>query len=427
MATTALTIDQDRAWFEEDLLERFLRYVRVFTTSDRHQSGTPSTPGQFDLAAMLVDELKRLGVEAPYFDDSCYVIARIPASAGKEGAPSIGFMAHVDTAPDSPGENVNPTVHRDYEGGVIRLSPKGSSEARVLDPAEYPTLNDYTGDTIITTDGTTLLGGDDKAGVAEIMTAVSYMQQHPEIAHGPIEIIFTPDEEIGRGMDEFPVSKLESRVCYTVDGGDEGTYEAECFNAVMASVHFSGRVIHPGSARGKLANAVTMAGEFLSLLPRSESPEATDGRFGFYCPVEVTGGMGGARVDLIIRDFEMSEVERRVETVKRYAAAVEFAYPGSEVTVEHFEQYRNMRDALREVPEATELLEEAIRATGMEPVSHAIRGGTDGARLTQMAVPTPNIFAGPQNMHGVYEWVPLRSMVRAAQTLINLAGLWSDG
>jgi tripeptide aminopeptidase len=395
--------------------------VKVFTTSDRHKPETPSTPGQFDLARILVSELQELGVSDIYFDDQCYIIARIPATEGKEGAPSIGLMAHLDTSPDSSGENVQPQIHRKYDGGTLQLS-----DSVILDPAEYPALTDYRGETIITTSGDTLLGGDDKAGVAEIMTATAYLREHPEVAHGPIEVIFTPDEEIGRGMDSFPLDQLQSKVCYTVDGGDEGTYEAECFSAVFVSVHFTGRVIHPGTARGKLANAVTMAGEFLTMLPRNESPEATDGRYGFYCPMELTGGMGTARVDLILRDFEMSEVERRLEAVKSYAAAVEAAYPGSSVRVDHFEQYRNMRDVIEQTPEVTELLEEAIRGTGMEPVSHAIRGGTDGSRLTQMGVPTPNIFAGPQNMHGVYEWVPLRSMVCAAKTVINLAVLWSD-
>ncbi len=419
MANPLHTLDTDRSWFEDQLLTRFSRYVQIFTTSDRHATGTPSTPGQFDLARMLVAELEELGVTDVHFDDKCYVIARLPASAGKENAPSIGFMAHVDTAPDSPGENVRPQIHRNYDGSAVTLS--GSI---VLDPDDYPDLADYVGDTIITTDGTTLLGGDDKAGAAEIITLVAYLQEHPEVPHGPIEIIFTPDEEIGRGMNNFPLQELKSKVCYTVDGGDEGTFEAECFSAFMVSVHFTGRVIHPGTARGKLANAVTMAGEFLGMLPRSESPEATDGRYGFYCPIEVAGGMGQARVDLILRDFEMPEVERRLEAVRAFAATVERAYPGSSVEVEYQEQYRNMRDIIAETPEATQLLEEAIRQTGMEPASNPIRGGTDGARLTQMGVPTPNIFAGPHNMHGVYEWVPLRSMVRAAKTLINLSVLW---
>jgi tripeptide aminopeptidase len=415
------SLDTDRAWFDDQLLSRFTKYVKVFTTSDRHNAETPSTPGQFDLARILVSELQELGISDVYFDEQCYVMARVPATKGKEGAPSMGLMAHLDTSPDSPGENVTPQIHRGYDGGTLQLS-----DGVALDPAEYPALTAYQGETIISSDGSTLLGGDDKAGVAEIMTAVAYLSEHPEIAHGPIEVIFTPDEEIGRGMDKFPLDRLESKVCYTVDGGDEGTYEAECFSAFMVSLHFNGRVIHPGTARGKLANAITMAGEFLSLLPRNESPEASDGRYGFYCPIEVTGGMGAARVDLILRDFEMHEVERRLDAVKSFAAAVEAAYPGSSVTVEHVEQYRNMRDVIEKTPEVTELLAEAIRGTGMEPVAHAIRGGTDGARLTQMGVPTPNIFAGPQNMHGIYEWVPLRSMVRAAKTVINLAVLWAD-
>jgi tripeptide aminopeptidase len=416
------TMDSDRSWFEDALLSRFTRYVRVFTTSDRHSEAVPSTARQLDLTRMLAEELASLGVDDVDLDDNAYLIARVPESAPEyRNATPIGLMAHVDTSPDSSGENVQPQLHRSYDGGPLHLGADV-----VLDPDEYPNLHAYKGATIITSDGSTLLGADDKAGIAEIMTALAYLREHPEVPHGPIEIIFTPDEEIGRGMDHFPIEKARSRYCYTVDGGDEGSLEAECFNAYLATIRFTGRVIHPGKARGKLLNANTMAGLFLSLLPRSEAPESTDGRYGFYCPLEVSGDMAEARVELIVRDFEMEEVERRVEALRGFARAVEASFPGGTVSVEAQEQYRNMRDILADHPDAVDLAGEAIRETGMEPVFEPIRGGTDGSRLTQMGIPTPNIFTGAQNMHGRHEWIALSAMVRSAKTVLNLIRLWAE-
>jgi tripeptide aminopeptidase len=422
MAAAKQTMETDRGWFEDELLARFTRYVRVFTTSDRHSDEVPSTGRQFDLARMLEAELRELGLDDVDLDDRAYLLARIPASAPElSEVTTIGFMSHVDTSPDSSGENVQPQLHRSYDGGALLLGGEV-----VLDPADYPALLEYTGETIITSDGSTLLGADDKAGIAEIMTAVSYLHEHPELPHGPIEIIFTPDEEIGRGMDHFPKEKLRARYCYTIDGGDEGTVEAECFTAYFARVEFTGRVIHPGRARGKLVNATAMAGAFLSMLPRTETPEATDGRYGFYCPLEVAGDMASARVELIVRDFEMEEVERRVEALRSFASAVEGSFPGGRVTVEAHEQYRNMRDILAEHPDTVRHATEAVRETGMEPKLEIIRGGTDGSRLTQMGIPTPNIFTGAQNMHGRHEWIALPAMVRSAKTILNLLRLWGE-
>jgi tripeptide aminopeptidase len=418
-------MERDRPWFEEDLLERFGRYVRIHTTSDRHSTSVPSTAGQFDLARTLEQELRELGAAELSFNEQCYLIARFPGrdgAAGEEGAAGIGrdaaatgLLAHLDTSPDSSGEGVEPQVHRSYDGTPIGL-PTGDS----LDPEEYPALLDYRNETIITSDGSTLLGADDKAGVAEIMTALRYLAEHREVPHGPIDVVFSPDEEIGRGMDNLPLRELRADACYTIDGGEEGTVEAECFNAVHATVTCTGKVIHPGSARGKLANAVTMAGEVLSRLPRTESPEATDGRYGFYAPIEVSGSMAEARVELIIRDFEQEEVDRRISALRSIAAAVAAAFPAGEVSVHTAVQYRNMREKLADRPEVTEPMFGAIRDTGMEPVEHSIRGGTDGARLTEMGIPTPNIFSGAQNMHGVHEWVALPAMVRASKAIINL-------
>ena len=415
-------MDIERNWFEEELITRFTRYVRVFTTSDRHSDTVPSTARQLELSRMLAAELRELGVEDVDLDEKGYLIARIPATTAElSDVTSIGLMSHVDTSPDAGGENVQPQLHRSYDGGPLLLG-----EGVVLDPADYPNLAAYTGETIITSDGSTLLGADDKAGVAEIMTAVAYLTAHPELPHGPVEVIFTPDEEIGRGMDNFPLDRVSAGFCYTIDGGDEGTVEAECFSAYLAEVDFTGRVIHPGRARGKLVNAVTMAGMFLSMLPRSESPEATDGRYGFYCPLESSADLEHAHIELIVRDFEMAEVERRIDALRSMARAVEASFPGGRVAVTATEQYRNMRDILAEHPQTVDRARRAVEETGIEAKVEIIRGGTDGSRLTQMGIPTPNIFTGAQNMHGRHEWIALPAMVRASKTILNLLRLWSE-
>lgn len=418
MLAMSLTIDTER--LAEEALSRFLRYVKVYTTSDRHSGTQPSSERQFDLAGMLAEELKALGLEEVALTEKCYVIARIPGNADTS-APSLGFLAHVDTAPDLSGENVRPQLWENYDGSPIRLN-----EQHTLDPEEYPALKEYVGDTVVTTDGNTLLGADDKAGVAEIMTAVSYLLEHPEIKRGDLEIIFTPDEEIGHGIDGLPVDELASPFCFTMDGGEEGTIEAECFNAYHCRVTFNGYVIHPGSAKNRMANATTMAGRFLSMLPQAESPEATDGRDGFYCPVEVRGDYGTAVVDLIIRDFEIEEVERRLDYVRSLAKSVEKAFPRSSVTVEEQKQYLNMRDALKPHPFVMDVVKEAVSRTGLEPKLHAIRGGTDGARLTELGVPTPNIFAGGHNFHGRYEWIAKGALARATETILHLVDLWQE-
>ena len=408
----------DRSWFEADLLDRFQSYARIHTTSDSHVPTTPSTDRQFDLARQLESELKDMGVTDVSLDEQCYLIARLPGTA--PGTP-IGLMAHLDTAPDLTGENVRPQIHEQYDGGAIKLG-----DDYVLDPDDYPMLRRYQGETIITTDGSTLLGSDDKAGIAEIMTAAHYLIEHPEILRPPIEIIFTPDEETGRGMDGFPQAQLQSKFCFTLDGTDEGSVETECFTAFKATVTFAGYVIHPGSARGKLANATAMAAQFVSLLPRSESPEATDGRYGFYCPTEISGGFSSATVTVIVRDFDMAIAQRRVSYLDTVAQLVEGAFPGGTVSVDIHRQYLNMAEVLGEYPDVIENAKTAIRQTGMEPVVNHIRGGTDGARLSERGIPTPNIFTGGQNFHGRFEWIALPAMVRASKTVINLVQLFVD-
>ncbi len=405
--------------FQDQLLERFIRYARIETTSDRHVREIPSTPSQWDLLKLLVKELMDLGLSDVELTKNGYLIARIPSNSRRGDPPPIGLMAHIDTASDAPGDQVNPQIHRNYDGGIIEIG-----EGFRLDPAETPELRRYSGGTIVTTDGRTLLGADDKAGVAEIMTAAAWLQRHPELEHGTLEILFTPDEETGKGLDLFPVDKLTSRCCYTVDGTVEGTVEAECFNAYQVNATFTGRVIHLGYARGKLVNAVSMAGAFLNMLPQSESPEATDGRYGYYCPVEVRGTLETATVDVFLRDFDELEMRRRVDTLHHVARAVEAIFPGGKVVLTETKQYSNMFQRIQREPLAVDLALEAIKRSGCEARLELIRGGTDGSKLTEMGIPTPNLFSGAQNYHSRSEWVGLSTMVKATETILNLAELW---
>jgi tripeptide aminopeptidase len=410
--------------FRERLLARFLRYAAVGTPSDRHSADTktPSTDSQWELIRLLEGELKEIGVPEVDVDERGFLVARLPSNlpAGRS-VPCIGFIAHVDTASDVPGLEVKPLVHRDYEGGALRLPAGG-----VLDPGDNPELSRYRGDTVITSDGSTLLGADDKAGVAAIVSAAEYLAAHPEIPHGEIEIIFTPDEETGKGMDRFPLDRVRSKIAYTLDGDGEGTVESECFNAYFIKAVFKGIVFHVGHARGKLVNAVSMAARFITLLPQNESPEATDGRFGYYCPMEIKGNLEEASLEIYLRDFNAGEIRRRIDAVHAYAKAVEAAYPGGKIEVTSEKQYINMRDFFRDDPRIVGYLEEAVRASGIEPVYKSIRGGTDGARLSEKGIPTPNIFAGGMNFHSRTEWVALSAMTRAAEVVVNLARIWAE-
>lgn len=407
--------------YAEAMVERFLRYVRIDTQSNRHIEDIPSTPMQWDLARMLETELKGLGVADVELNGHCYLIARIPATGGLEHKPCIGLMAHMDTASDVSGANVKPRLIRGYDGTAVILSPD-----YVLDPADYPDLSEHKGDTIITTDGTTLLGADDKAGVAEVMTAVGWLLSHPDIAHGPVEVFFTPDEETGNGMNLFPLPKVKASACYTLDGGKSAEIEAECFTAYSVHAEFFGQVIHIGSARGKLANAVAMAGYFVGMLPRSESPEATDGWYGYYCPIEISGSMEHAMVDVYLRDFSNESMQKRIEGVKAFAAAVEAQFPLGKVRLTINKQYLNMKEKLDEHPDVLSKLVEAIKRAGAEPGMRPIRGGTDGSRLTEMGIPTPNVFTGGYNYHSRYEWASVGEMVLAVRTIINLVQIWAE-
>jgi tripeptide aminopeptidase len=415
---------QDRDRIAERVLDRFLRYVRIETTSDGHSKSSPTTPGQLELAELLVEELEQLDLGSVELDEAGFVFARMESNLNSSAAqpPEIGFIAHLDTSDAAPGKNVNPRVHERYDGKVIELE-----DGVLLDPEEYPQLGRYEGQTIITSDGTTLLGADDKAGLAEIMTAVEYLVEHPGIPHGRIGICFTPDEEQGLSMQRFPIDKISAKYCYTFDGGEEGTIEAECFEGYRADLRFHGRSIHTGVARGKLVNAIEMAACFLNLLPGAESPQATDGRYGFYFPLEISGGMEETALEIYLRDFEEAEVQRRAAALESMARAVEAAFPRGRVEVKVEKQYANLRRYLQGVPEVLTHLEQAIREAGMEPEYKIIRGGTDGARLSELGVPTPNVFTGGHNYHSRQEWAALPAMVRAVITAVNLCRLWAEG
>lgn len=416
--------DSDQSWIEQRLLERFLRYVRIDTTSDRHSKSTPTTAGQLELARVLVEELEQLSVRDVELDEGGFLFAHLESNlkGSAKQPPEIGFIAHLDTSDAAPGKDVDPRVHEKYDGKIIALK-----EGVVLDPEEFPELRSYSGQKIITADGRTLLGADDKAGLAEIMTAVEYLVNHPDLPHGEIGIYFTPDEEQGLSMQRFPIKKISAKYCYTFDGGEEGTIEAECFEGYKADLRFIGKSIHTGVARGKLVNAIEMAATFLGLLPGAESPQATDGRYGFYFPLEITGGIEETTLEIYLRDFEEQEVQRRAAALESMARAVEAVFPRGRVEIKIEKQYANLHRFLRDVQEVLQHLEQAIRETGIEPVYKIIRGGTDGARLSELGVPTPNVFTGGHNFHSRQEWAAVPAMIRAVNTAVNLCRLWAEG
>lgn len=404
---------------ENDVLERFLRYVKIFTTSSHESTSKPSTSRQWDLLKLLEAEARTLGWSDLFVDSHGYVIVRIPSNQPGD-QPTVAFLAHVDTAEDAPGENVQPRVHH-YQGGNLEVG-----NGFVLTAANAPELAAYTGRRVVTSDGTTLLGADDKAGVAEIMAAARFFQENPTWPRPHLELIFTSDEEVGRGVEDFPWNQVKAKQAYTLDGGDRGSVELECYHAVMVKVKITGRAWHPGYARGQMVNAASMAAAFMTMIPRSESPEATDGRYGCLWVNDLRGAVETATLDIRIRDFEEKECTRRVEMLRAIGRAVEAAFPGGKVDLEEHLQYRNMKPGLDARPEVTEKLDQAIRAIGLEPVHTAIRGGTDGARLTELGLPTPNIFAGGLNFHSRTEWVAVDSLTAAARVILELSRLWAN-
>ena len=404
-----------------DLLERFTRYVRIDTQSTRDRTASPSTPGQLDLARLLVDELTAAGVGDAVLDDHGYVMATLPATAG-DPAPVIGLIAHLDTSPDAPGAGVEPIVHRGYDGGVIEL-PRASTR---LDPATMPELVAKRGHDIVTSSGDTLLGADDKAGVAEIMAAVAHLAAHPELPRPTLRIGFTPDEEIGEGATLFDIPRFGAQCAYTLDGSEIGELQDETFSADEVVITVRGIDVHPGLATGKLVNALRLAAQVVAALPDDRlTPETTSAREGFIHPYALTGTAGKAQVRLIIRDFDDARLAEHVSLLRRVAQDVVAREPRAALEFDLRRQYRNMRSFLEPVPEVADAAEAAIRAEGIEPVRTPIRGGTDGSRLSEMGLPTPNIFTGGHEYHSVREWASVQDMAAAAATIVRLAEVWA--
>jgi tripeptide aminopeptidase len=404
-----------------DTLERFLRYVRIDTQSRRDRSGSPSTPGQLELGRVLVSELMDAGLKDAQLDDNGYVIATLPGADGGANGDAIGLIAHMDTSPDAPGHGVEPIVHRSYDGGVLELPRDGT----VLDPAAIPELVPKTGHDIVTSSGDTLLGADDKAGVAEIMAGVAYLAAHPELPRPTLRIAFTPDEEIGEGATLFDIERFGARCAYTLDGSELGELQDETFSAFEAVLTVRGVEVHPGQATGKLVNALRLASRIVAALPPDLTPETTAGRDGFIHPHELSGTPGKATVRLILRDFDDEQLDRHVALLERTAREVVEAEPRARLDVSVREQYRNMGSVLRQVPEVTDAADAAIRAEGIEPIRRPIRGGTDGSKLSAMGLPTPNIFTGGHEYHSVREWASVQDMAAAAAVVVRLAEVWS--
>ena len=409
------------------VLDRFLRYVRYDTQSDEKSTTYPSTEKQLALLRDLATELRELGLSDAAIDEFGYVTATIPPTTSKAHVPAIGFIAHVDTSPEMPGAEVAPIVHRQYDGRDLVLPDVSDGAAAVLRLADIPALADQIGHDIVTASGTTLLGADNKAGVAEIVTAAAYLVEHPEIAHGRIRLAFTPDEEIGRGTQHFDVARFGAACAYTMDGGSRGEIEIESFSADAVTVTFHGCNTHPGYAKGRMVNAIKIAASFIDRLPREGlSPETTDGHDGFVHPYVMQAGVERTSVRLLLRDFVtagLKEKRAMVGTLAREAAA---AYPGSRVDVAVEESYRNMKEVLDRHPEIADHAREAIRRAGLEPRTHPIRGGTDGSRLSFIGLPTPNLFAGEHNFHSRLEWVSVQDMEKAVEVIVHLCRVWEE-
>jgi len=405
----------------EKLLPRFLEYVKIDTQSDPNSKTTPSTKKQWDLAKKLVQELHQIGMQEVAIDEHAYIMATLPSNLNKE-VPTIGFIAHFDTTPDFTGLGVRPKIIENYDGGDIVLN---IAKNIILSPTYFEDLLQYKGQTLITTDGTTLLGADDKAGVAEIITAMEYLINHPEIPHGKIRIAFTPDEEIGRGAHKFDVTKFGAQWAYTVDGSQIGELEYENFNAAGAKINFKGKSVHPGYAKNKMVNAIGIANAFLSLLPRNEKPESTEDREGFFHVYNINGSIEDAQIELIIRDHDEEQFEARKTLITDIVEKLNHKYPNA-VSYEIVDQYKNMVSQIAANFHIVELAEEAMLQLGIVPNIKPIRGGTDGSQLSFMGLPCPNIFAGGHNFHGKYEYVPLESMQKAVETIVKICELTGE-
>ena len=402
--------------FFQETQERLIRYAKINTRSDEASTTVPSTACQLDLLHLLVDELKAIGLQEVKFNpENAFVTATLPATSDKP-VPTIGFIAHVDTA-DFNSENVQPRLIPNYDGQDIVLN---QAQDIVMKVADFPALSSYQGQTLIVTDGTTLLGADDKSGIAEIMTAMAYLAAHPEIEHGKVRVAFGPDEEIGRGADRFDVAHFGCDFAYTMDGGPVGELQYESFNAAGARLHFHGKNIHPGTAKGKMINAVQLLKDFLSALPEDQVPEKTDGRQGFIHPMEAQVTVDQGQLDLIIRDHDRQAFQAKKDLVQSIVDKMNAAYPVPVVSLEMKDQYYNMAEVIEQDMKSVEMAKSAMEAIGIKPIIEPIRGGTDGSKISFMGLPTPNIFAGGENMHGRYEFVAVESMVKATQVIVGI-------
>jgi len=401
---------------KEKIINRFIRYVKIDTTSDPNNAEFPSTEKQWNLAKLLVKELQEIGMSDVHLDENCYIMATLPSTVDYQ-VPTIGFVAHIDTSPDFTGTNVNPQIHKNYDGNDIVLNEK---ENIVLSPAYFEDLLQYKGQTIITTDGTTLLGADDKAGVTEIVSAMEYLINHPEIKHGTIRICFTPDEEVGKGAHLFDVEKFGAEWAYTMDGSQIGELEYENFNAAVAVVTIEGKSVHPGYAKGKMINSMLIANEFISALPSKEIPQETTGYEGFFHLHDIHGNLEKTTLEYIIRDHDMELFVNRKKQFQSIADDLNKKLGKELIAVQIKDQYYNMKEKVVPVMHSIDIAEEAMKDLGIKPLIKAIRGGTDGSQLSFKGLPCPNIFAGGHNFHGRYEYVPVESIIKATQVIVKI-------
>ncbi|MGG1661731.1 peptidase T [Brevibacillus sp. NRS-1366] len=405
-----------------EIINRFISYAQVDTQSDEDSETCPSTPGQLVLAQMLVEELKAIGMQEVTVDSNGYVMASLPANTDKE-IPTIGFLAHMDTATDFTGAGVNPQVIENYNGQDIVLNEALNI---VLSPREFPELAGYKGHTLITTDGTTLLGADDKAGIAEIMIAMAYLIRHPELKHGRVRVAFTPDEEIGKGPHKFDVSAFDAAYAYTMDGGPLGGLEYESFNAATAIITCKGKNVHPGTAKGKMVNAAKIAMELHGLLPADETPEKTEGYEGFYHLSSIQGDVEQTQLRYLIREHDRNRFQERKSELARIVEELQKKYGDKRIELEIKDEYFNMREKIEPVMEIVDIAKQALENLGIEPIIQPIRGGTDGSQLSYMGLPTPNIFTGGENYHGRFEYVSADNMVQAVNTIIEIVKLYEQ-
>lgn len=407
---------------KKEVIDRLITYAQVDTQSDENSNTCPSTPGQLTLGQLLVDELKEIGMQDVTMDENGYVMATLPANSDKQ-IPTIGFLAHIDTATDFTGAGVKPQIVEQYDGQDIILN---RAQNVVLSPRDFPELSGYKGHTLVTTDGTTLLGADDKAGIAEIMTAMAYLIQHPELKHGKIRVAFTPDEEIGRGPHKFDVEAFGAKYAYTMDGGPLGELQYESFNAAAALVTCKGKNVHPGTAKNKMVNAAKIAMELNSMLPAEEAPEHTEGYEGFYHLTSIEGDVELTELRYIIRDHDRELFEGRKAKLASIVEELQNKYGAERIILQMKDQYYNMREKIEPVKEVVDIAQTAMEKLGIKPIIEPIRGGTDGSQLSYMGLPTPNIFTGGENYHGRYEYVSADNMVLAVQTIIEIVQLYEE-